>query len=390
MVRVRVVGSGLGLGLGTRTHECTHAHKPPQTRARAHKSTHTRTHSVRRADTIKWREDHADDPATANPDGAEDEDGTDPHSQSADAASKAAAKAATAAAIAAGERRRRQRLLAGGLHEEEARGGMVDVFKVLGKDLDPLRNRHATADRLLTLLSGGGDDHLQRQKALATRIQRMWRGKKAREQAELLRASRDEDMQKREEERRRGDAKRREEEAAAAARRQRLALLGAGGAEPYRYPWDDRFPTNAQVRCGMQSATVLIYVSAYVGQIKSGNKGAGTFLVLANTSWRNSEQILNTAMSMDEFTAAVRELPFRDRVVVLDVVHAPFPVDDSRFRSRVLYPPPDLYAMVSRDAEAVVLGSCLLGTSVDKSGGSRAETKMEFCTYFLTSTHFFP
>ena len=88
---------------------------------------------------------------------------------------------------------------------------------------------------------------------------------------------------------------------------------------------------------------------------------------------------------MDEFTAVVRELPFRDRVVVLDVVHAPFPVDDSRFRSRVLYPPPDLYAMVSRDAEAVVLGSCLLGTSVDKSG-SRAETKIQ--TYNFTSDAF--
>ena len=50
-----------------------------------------------------------------------------------------------------------------------------------------------------------------------------------------------------------------------------------------------------------------------------------------------------------------------------DVVHTPYPINDSRFRSRVLYPPPDLYAMVAEVAEAVVLGSCCIGTSIDKS-----------------------
>ena len=44
---------------------------------------------------------------------------------------------------------------------------MVNVYDVLGGNLDPLRNRHASADRLLTLIGGGGDQYLAAQKALA-------------------------------------------------------------------------------------------------------------------------------------------------------------------------------------------------------------------------------
>ena len=64
--------------------------------------------------------------------------------------------------------------------EEDEGGGMVNIFDVLGGNLDPLRNRHASADRLLTLIGGGGDLHLEQQKALALKLQAAYRGRQAR------------------------------------------------------------------------------------------------------------------------------------------------------------------------------------------------------------------
>lgn len=44
-------------------------------------------------------------------------------------------------------------------------------------------------------------------------------------------------------------------------------------------------------------------------------------------------------------------------------MHNPYPSDDSFFKSRVLYPPPDMYAELALKSEAVVLGSCRIGST---------------------------
>ena len=47
---------------------------------------------------------------------------------------------------------------------------------------------------------------------------------------------------------------------------------------------------------------------------------------------------MDTAMTVEDFAARVKALPFRDRVVVLDVVHTPYPINDSRSADSLTLP----------------------------------------------------
>lgn len=73
--------------------------------------------------------------------------------------------------------------------------------------------------------------------------------------------------------------------------------------------------------------------------------------------------VQRTCLSIDSLAEAVRLIPFRQRLVVLDVVHLPYPDDDSFFKSRVLYPPANLYSELARKAECVVIGACSIGSA---------------------------
>jgi len=73
--------------------------------------------------------------------------------------------------------------------------------------------------------------------------------------------------------------------------------------------------------------------------------------------------VQRTCLSMDALAEAIRMIPFRQRLVVLDVVHLPYPDDDSFFKSRVLYPPANLYSELARKGECVVIGACSIGSA---------------------------
>jgi hypothetical protein len=81
---------------------------------------------------------------------------------------------------------------------------------------------------------------------------------------------------------------------------------------------------------------------------------------------------------MEVLANAVRELPFRQRFVVLDVVHAPegYPKDDTWAKTRVLYPSSTLYRDLAHLGECVVLGSCDIGAAVN-ADEERAPKKKE-------------
>ena len=60
------------------------------------------------------------------------------------------------------------------------------------------------------------------------------------------------------------------------------------------------------------------------------------------------------------FTAMLRKIPCKSKTVCLDVVHSQKP-KDTLFRTRVMYPQPDIYDKVANLGDAVCIGSCMSG-----------------------------
>jgi uncharacterized caspase-like protein len=73
-------------------------------------------------------------------------------------------------------------------------------------------------------------------------------------------------------------------------------------------------------RCNKDS-TALIYFSAHGGQIES-NSHTGEYLLPVDTIYPEDEELARTAISGDEFTAALKRIQARKVVVVFDCCHA--------------------------------------------------------------------
>jgi hypothetical protein len=68
-------------------------------------------------------------------------------------------------------------------------------------------------------------------------------------------------------------------------------------------------------------STVLIYFSGHGGRIASGPHG-GEYLLPVDTIYPHDEELARTAISGDEFTAALKAIPARKILVVFDCCHA--------------------------------------------------------------------
>jgi len=244
--------------------------------------------------------------------------------------------------------------------KEEQDTGMLDIYRALGADFSALRDCNPSADRLLSLIDPNGA--IAQQTMCALILQRRYRGWKGREKWTATKQKWINDAGKRELAAiAKANAKREEEEE---ENRRKRRLLGIDPLDqPEEYPWDARFPCACQRDVGIRDASVTIYIKSHVGYLKGRSKQAGSYLLFRDSNWRSSAGIQRTCLHMNELADFVRALPFRQRLIILDVAHYPYPADDSFFKSRVLYPPADMYSDLALKSEAVVMGSCRLGST---------------------------
>ena len=70
-----------------------------------------------------------------------------------------------------------------------------------------------------------------------------------------------------------------------------------------------------------QDSTVFVYLSSHGGRLESGPY-AGEYLLPVDTRYTTDQSLAQTTISSAEFTAALRAIPARKVVVVLDCCHA--------------------------------------------------------------------
>ena len=68
----------------------------------------------------------------------------------------------------------------------------------------------------------------------------------------------------------------------------------------------------------------VVCAQAHVGRIKGARPGVGgAYLLFRDSSWRSAAAVQRTCLHLDDLAAALRAVPFRQRLVILDVVSGP-------------------------------------------------------------------
>ena len=104
----------------------------------------------------------------------------------------------------------------------------------------------------------------------------------------------------------------------------------------------------------------FIFYCTHVISIKKSGPSDGMYFLCSDTSWASSKKVRKSALPLVQFTAMLRKIPCKSKTVCLDVVHSQKP-KDTLFRTRVMYPQPDIYDKVANLGDAVCIGSCMSG-----------------------------
>ena len=104
----------------------------------------------------------------------------------------------------------------------------------------------------------------------------------------------------------------------------------------------------------------FVYFCTHAVTIRKSGSGDGQFFLCKDSSWASSSKLRKSALSLPQFTAMLKRIPCNHKTVCLDVVHSKKP-KDTLFRTRIMYPQPDIYDKVSNLGETTCIGSCMSG-----------------------------
>lgn len=104
----------------------------------------------------------------------------------------------------------------------------------------------------------------------------------------------------------------------------------------------------------------FIYFCTHAVTVKRSGSGDGQFFLCKDSSWASSTKLRKSALSLSKLTSMLKRIPCKHKTVCLDVVHSEKP-KDTLFRTRIMYPQPDIYDKIANLGEATCIGSCMSG-----------------------------
>lgn len=79
-----------------------------------------------------------------------------------------------------------------------------------------------------------------------------------------------------------------------------------------------------------------------------------------DTSLNSGGHIRRSSISLNKLAGFVKSLQCAHKTCLLDVVHSDRP-KDTMFRTKILYPQPDIYDKIANLGQCSVIGSCMSG-----------------------------
>ncbi|KAG5186720.1 hypothetical protein JKP88DRAFT_254383 [Tribonema minus] len=115
------------------------------------------------------------------------------------------------------------------------------------------------------------------------------------------------------------------------------------------------------------SSLFLLYLCTHAATIRNSKPKSlnGSYILAKDSSWRTNASLAESSISTAELAALVAAVRASQRVVVLDTTHRRRDVAGDARKTRVLYPPSDMYQTVAEAADALVIGSCHIGEPVE-------------------------
>jgi len=109
-----------------------------------------------------------------------------------------------------------------------------------------------------------------------------------------------------------------------------------------------------------QQIGLFVYLATHTVTVQKSGTNDGMYFLMKDTSWSSSARVRKTSLSLTKFTSLLKSIPCKHKTVCLDVVHSLRP-KDTMFRTRIMYPQPEIYDKVASMGEAFCIGSCMSG-----------------------------
>mmetsp|Transcript_31265 Transcript_31265/g.99336 ORF Transcript_31265/g.99336 Transcript_31265/m.99336 type:complete len:944 (-) Transcript_31265:177-3008(-) len=114
--------------------------------------------------------------------------------------------------------------------------------------------------------------------------------------------------------------------------------------------------------------SLLVIMQTHMTRVSRGGH-KGSYFMMADSNWNSTSMAAQTSVSLKEFCNTIREIECDHKTVVLDVAHNLKPME-SIFRTRFLYPPPDLGTVAAQMCECPVIMSASIAGPMKAAAGT--------------------
>ena len=104
----------------------------------------------------------------------------------------------------------------------------------------------------------------------------------------------------------------------------------------------------------------FIYFCTHALTIQKSGTLDGMYFMLHDTSWNSSAQVRKSSLSLAKFCSFVKKIPCLHKTTLLDVVHLDRP-KDTMFKTKIMYPQPEIYDKIATQGGTTCIGSCMSG-----------------------------
>lgn len=110
-------------------------------------------------------------------------------------------------------------------------------------------------------------------------------------------------------------------------------------------------------------------ITAYKGEVKKplSEQEQDCYFLLKESVWRTPETIATSSLSLRKLCILLNDLPHLSKTVILHYAHLAMPKKSVFGITKLLYPPPGFLARLSRESNAAVIGSCMIGMSLSET-----------------------
>jgi len=106
----------------------------------------------------------------------------------------------------------------------------------------------------------------------------------------------------------------------------------------------------------------LLYFSTHALTIQKSGSHDGIYFTCHDTSLKSSSQVRRSSLSLAKLCSFIKALPCVHKTCLLDLVHLDRP-KDTLFKTKILYPNPEIYDKIATLGGCSVIGSCKCGVT---------------------------